>query len=156
MTLNSVVKIKPHHLSISVPDMEQAIAFWSNIFGFRVERRAAIDAIPGKVAFLERDEFRIELWEVMGANPVPESRKEPNSDLRTNGTKHIAFEVPDVQTVLDELVKAGVDIAAVQRDFTQPMAYEEDSSTAANPSRKPAVAAFIRDPAGTLIELITP
>jgi hypothetical protein len=50
----------------------------------------------------------------------------------------------------------GVDIAAVQRDFTQPMVQEENPSTGADRSRKPAVAAFIRDPAGTLIELIAP
>ena len=148
--------VKPHHLGISVPDIEEAIAFWSDIFGFRLERRASIDAIPGKVAFLEHDGFRIELWEVDGANPVPESRKEPDSDLRTNGTKHLAFQVPYVQAVLEELVKKGVDIAAVQRDFTQPMVHEENPSMSADQSRKPAVAAFIRDPAGTLIELITP
>ena len=58
--------------------------------------------------------------------------------------------------VLDELVKKGVDIAAVQRDFAQPMVHEENPSMSADQSRKPAVAAFIRDPAGTLIELITP
>jgi methylmalonyl-CoA/ethylmalonyl-CoA epimerase len=156
MTINSLKKMKPHHMSISVPDMEAAIAFWTDIFGFRLEHRASIEAIPGKVAFLEHNNFRIELWEVEGANPVPESRKEPNSDLHTNGTKHIAFQVPDVQTALNELVKKGVDIAAVQRDFTEPMMHEEDPSMDANRSKLPAVAAFIRDPAGTLIELIAP
>lgn len=142
-------------MSISVPDMEEAIHFWTDIFGFRLERSAFIEAIPGKLAFLENNGFRIELWEVEGADPIPESRKEPNSDLRTNGTKHIAFEVPNVQAALDEFVKKGVDIAAVQRDFTQPMIYEADPSMDANRSKRPAVAAFIRDPAGTLIELIT-
>jgi catechol 2,3-dioxygenase-like lactoylglutathione lyase family enzyme len=142
-------------MSISVPDIEVAISFWTDIFGFKLEHRASIDAIPGKVAFLEHDAFRIELWEVECANPVPESRKEPNSDLHTNGTKHIAFQVPDVQAALDELVKKGVDIAAVQRSFTEPMIHEKDPSMDANKSKRPAVAAFIRDPAGTLIELIT-
>jgi len=75
--------------------MEEASTFWTEIFGFRLERCASIDAIPGKVAFLEKDGFRIELWEVEGSNPVPESRKGPDSDLRTNGTKHIAFQVPE-------------------------------------------------------------
>jgi catechol 2,3-dioxygenase-like lactoylglutathione lyase family enzyme len=147
-------KLKPHHLSISVPDMEKAINFWKDIFGFNLEHSASIDAIPGKVSFLERDGFRIELWEVENALPVPGARKDPNSDLRTNGTKHIAFEVPDVQAALDELVKKGVDIAAVQRDFTQPMIHEADPSMDANQSKRPVVAAFIRDPAGTLIEII--
>jgi methylmalonyl-CoA/ethylmalonyl-CoA epimerase len=155
MTLNALKEIKPHHMSISVPDMEAAIAFWTDIFGFTLERRASIKVIPGKIAFLEHDGFHMELWEVEGANPVPESRKEPNSDLRTNGTKHIAFQVPDVQAALDELIKKGVGIAAVQRDFTEPMMHEDDPSMAANRVKKPAVAAFIHDPAGTLIELIT-
>jgi methylmalonyl-CoA/ethylmalonyl-CoA epimerase len=153
---NMLNNLKPHHISISVPDMEESITFWTNTFGFVLEHRATIEAIPGKLAFLENNGFRIELWEVEGAQPVPESRKEPDSDLRTNGTKHIAFQVPDVQEALDELVKRGVDIAAVQRDFTKPMIHEQDPSMDANRSKQPAVAAFIRDPAGTLIELIAP
>jgi methylmalonyl-CoA/ethylmalonyl-CoA epimerase len=155
MTIKSFEKIKPHHMSISVPDLDESIAFWTDIFGFTLEHRAAIDAIPGKLAFLENNGFRIELWEVEGANPVPESRKEPNSDLHTNGTKHIAFQVPDVQAALDELVKKGADVAAVQRNFSEPMMHEDDPTMDANRTKQPAVAAFIRDPAGTLIELIT-
>ena len=154
MTKNIFSDLKPHHLSISVPDMEQAISFWTGIFGFHLEKRASIDALSGKVAFLEKNRFRIELWEIKNAAPVPESRKDPNSDLRTSGTKHVAFQVPDVQAAIDELIKQGVEVASVQRDFTEPMAHEKDPTMDLNHSRKPAVAAFIRDPFGTLIELI--
>ena len=60
---------------------------------------------------------------------MPESRRYPNQDIATHGTKHIAFEVPDVSSTMDYLEERGVDIAM----------------------RDPA---FIRDNSGILIELI--
>ena len=63
----------------------------------------------------------------------------------------MAFRVPDLQSHLPELVKCGVDIAAVQRDPTEPMQGEINPAAA---SERPAFATFIRDPAGTLIELL--
>ncbi len=91
------------------------------------------------------------MWQISGGEPVPASRRDPNSDLRTGGTKHVAFAVPGLQERLGELAKRGVDIAAVQRDPTEPMLPDPDPAA---PGKRPAFAAFIRDPAGTLIELI--
>jgi catechol 2,3-dioxygenase-like lactoylglutathione lyase family enzyme len=63
----------------------------------------------------------------------------------------MAFRVPDLQSHLLELVRRGIDIAAVQRDPTEPMQAEVNPAA---PNGRPAFAAFIRDPAGTLIELL--
>jgi methylmalonyl-CoA/ethylmalonyl-CoA epimerase len=151
MSLPALPHITAHHFSVSVPDLEAAIAWYSDIFGFVVEARFEIDAIPAKAAFLRSPALRLELWQAAGSAPVPEDRKIPNSDLKTCGTKHIAFAVPDLQGRLKELVKRGVDIAAVQRHPHEPM--QPDADPAA-PGKQPAFAAFIRDPAGSLIELI--
>jgi methylmalonyl-CoA/ethylmalonyl-CoA epimerase len=145
-------QIAIHHVSISVPDMEAAIAWYGEIFGFAVEFRFDVEPLSAKGAFLKRAELRLELWQVGGGEPVPESRRDPNSDLRTGGTKHVAFAVPGLQARLVELAKRGVDIAAVQRHPTEPMLPDPD--LAAAPGKRPAFAAFIRDPGGTLIELI--
>jgi hypothetical protein len=50
-----------------------------------------------------------------------------------------------------ELLSRGVDIAAVQRDPTERMQGEVNPAA---PNERAAFAAFIRDPAGTLIELL--
>jgi len=144
-------QVAVHHFSVSVPDLEAAIGWYGDIFGFAIESRFEIASLKAKAAFLKLGDLRVELWQVNGAEPVPQSRREPNSDLRTAGTKHVAFVVTDLQGHLVELVKRGVDIAAVQRHPAEPMLPDPDPAA---PGKQPAFAAFIRDPAGTLIELI--
>ena len=128
----------------AVKQSSDAAAFWQSS-GFEVA------AIPARAAFIRRGALRIELWEASGGATVPPQRREPNSDLLTGGTKHVAFRVTDLQGCLVRLQARGVDIAAVQRHPTEPMRVEEDP---ADPTRGPAFAAFIRDPGGTLVELL--
>ena len=129
------IQLIPHHVGISVPDIEAAIAWYGNMLGFVVDQRVHIPQIPAHVVFLKRDSFRIELFEVEGAAPLPEDRRYPNRDLKTHGTKHLAFAVSDVAATLAELRSKGADIA-----------FE------VNINGKPA--AFIRDIAGNLIEFV--
>ena len=140
-----------HHVAVSVPELERAIEWYQAILGFEVEHRFEVAAIPARAAFIRRGALRIELWEASGGATVPPQRREPNSDLLTGGTKHVAFRVTDLQGCLVRLQARGVDIAAVQRQPTEPMRAEEDPADA---TRGPAFAAFIRDPGGTLVELL--
>jgi methylmalonyl-CoA/ethylmalonyl-CoA epimerase len=140
-----------HHVSISVPDIDAAISWYGEILGFEVHSRFSIEAISAQGAFLKRAAYWLELWQVGAGAQVPAQRRNPDTDLLSGGTKHMAFRVPDLQSHLLELVNRGVDIAAVQRDPTEPMQAEVDPAAA---NRRPAFAAFIRDPAGTLIELL--
>jgi len=141
--------VTPHHVSYSVPDIEAAIRFWRDVFGFELTARFDVAAIGGKGAFLASPALRIELWEVDGAAPVPEERKAPNSDLKTAGTKHLAFQVTDLPAALNRLAEAGIGVVAVQAAPTEPM------RPYAGPVDK-AFSAFIRDPFGSLIELLGP
>jgi methylmalonyl-CoA/ethylmalonyl-CoA epimerase len=147
----AIPDLLPHHVSIAVPDMEQAISWYAAILGFEVELRFHVAGIPADGAFLRRPELRIELWCAHGVQPVPAERRVPDADLRTAGTKHMAFAVPNLQGRLPELVRRGVDIAALQRSPTEPMRPEADPLAAGKP---PVFALFMRDPAGTLIELL--
>jgi methylmalonyl-CoA/ethylmalonyl-CoA epimerase len=140
-----------HHISISVPDIESAIAWYEEIFGFSIEFRMSIENISAQGAFLRRGSLRLELWQMKDVDPVPASRRQPNLDLQTSGTKHMALAVPRLQERLADLVRQGVDIAAVQRDPKQPMLPDPDPLAEGKP---PAFAVFIRDPFGVLIELI--
>ena len=147
--MSLVGRFKPHHVSFSVPDIDRAIQFWQEAFGFELKFRFDVAAIGGKGAFVASPALQIELWEVAGSVPVPEERRQPNTDLKTAGTKHLAFQLDDLPAALKRLDEAGVSIAAVQVSPDQPM------RPYTGPVQK-AFSAFIRDPFGSLIELLGP
>jgi methylmalonyl-CoA/ethylmalonyl-CoA epimerase len=140
-----------HHASISVPDLEVALEWYARVLGFALEHRFELAAIQARAAFVRHESVRIEIWEVAGGVSVPTERREPHSDLHQGGTKHVALLVDDLQSCLERLHAEHVDIAAVQRAVTAPMQPESDPRIRFSEG---AFAAFIRDPAGILIELI--
>jgi len=129
--------LRPHHFGISVPDLDAALLWYQRMLGFELEERLHIAKIPAHIAFVKRGEFRIEIFQVEGAQPLPADRRVPNLDLKTHGNKHMCFEVPSVPQAVAELRAAGADIAF-------------ELAVGGNPT------AFIRDCAGNLIELLEP
>ena len=130
--------LRAHHCGISVPNLEEGIRWYREMLGFAVKGRTKLEAAKAKIAFLTNGEFQIELFEVAGAAPLPDESRFPDSDLRTHGTKHIAFAVADLPSFMGMLKSRGVDVAMDVRTM---------------PDGK---VAFIRDNAGTLIELLEP
>src|SRR6267154_6719336 len=127
--------LKHHHGGISVPDLEASIRWYAEVLDFEVEQRLEIPAIPAKVAMLRRGDLRVELFEVPGAQPLPEERRHPNLDLRTHGNKHLAFAIEDLDSAERELRSRGADIVWVRR-------FEFGANI------------FVRDNSGNLIELV--
>ena len=127
--------LKFHHGGISVPDLAASIAWYRDMLGFEVDCRMAIDAIPAEVAMLKRGPLRIELFEVQGAAPLPDQRRDPQRDPHTHGNKHVAFAVEDVDVMVAELTERGADIVFVGR-----MPF--------------GTFVFIRDNSGNLIEFV--
>jgi methylmalonyl-CoA/ethylmalonyl-CoA epimerase len=128
--------VRPLHVGISVPDIEASIAWYEAMLDFKLVFDQYIDKIPARIAFIKHGDFSIELFEVEGADPLPADRRVPNLDIRTHGTKHIAYAVDDLTALMKTLKSKGVDVAM---DIF-PM--END------------LVAFIRDNSGNLIELI--
>lgn len=102
-------EIKAHHVGISVPNLEDSIAWYGRMLGFEVVRRVSQDAMT--FALLRRGDFHIELFEVADSQPMPEHRRDPTADLGVHGTKHLAFEVDDARAAAAELEAKGADIA---------------------------------------------
>lgn len=124
-----------HHGGVSVPDLAAAIDWYGRILGFVEERRFRIEPADADVVFLRKGPLRFELFEVAGAAPLPDDRRHPPSDLRTHGTKHVAFVVEDLDAFLDEMRTKGADVAMVVRaDYGH--------------------GCFLRDCAGNLIEFV--
>lgn len=130
------ILLKPLHVGISVPDIDASIAWYVQMLGFRLVSDKYFDQLPARIAFLELGDFSIELFQVPGAALLPDDRRVPNLDIRTHGTKHVAYAVEDLYGLMETLKSKGVDVAM---DLF-PM--EGD------------LVAFIRDNAGNLIELI--
>lgn len=126
--------ISHHHVGISVGDAEESAAWYNKMLGFKVIAR--INQAGMKVVHIQRGDCYIELFQVEGAKPLPEYRRDPTKDLGVHGTVHFAFKVADVKTVIKELREKGAEIAM-------------------EPLDTPGVAfAFVRDNSGNCFELI--
>jgi methylmalonyl-CoA/ethylmalonyl-CoA epimerase len=124
-----------HHGGISVPDLDAAIAWWRDVLGFEVERRFPIPAIPAQVVILKNGPLHIELFQVEGAKPLPEERRQPDTDVYTHGNKHVSFAVESVHEFAEQLKARGADIVWVKE-------MEQGANI------------FIRDNAGNLVEFV--
>ena len=129
-----IIDFRTHHMGLSVPDLEASIEWYGNVLGFSVEKRMEMPAIGAKIAWLKRGDFRIELFEMENAAPLPDDRKIPNKDLLTHGWKHLSIEVADAAETLKTLRENGVEIA--MENVVDGVAM-----------------GFIRDNAGNLIEI---
>lgn len=103
------------HAGISVPDLDESIAWYEGVLGFTVERRSTIDSIPAQIAVMINGNLRIELFEVPGAKRATEDRTQPDEDLKTWGNKHVSFAVENVFALADELKARNADIVWVKK-----------------------------------------
>jgi catechol 2,3-dioxygenase-like lactoylglutathione lyase family enzyme len=130
------MQLKPLHVGISVLDMDQALKWYQDVLGFQLLRDDGwVPPLEARACFLEQNGFQVELFQYRNPIPLPEDRLTPNQDLRTVGTKHVAFEVEDMEAMKARLVAAKADIALETQ-----MGREH--------------VLFLRDCCGTLIELI--
>jgi methylmalonyl-CoA/ethylmalonyl-CoA epimerase len=128
-------EISHHHVGISVPNAEESAAWYHKMFGFEVVTRMNQGA-GMTVVHIKRGNCYIELFQVAGAKPLPEYRRDPSADLRVHGLVHFAFQLSDVAAAVKELKAKGAEIAM-------------------EPVDTPGVAfAFVRDNAGNCFELI--
>jgi methylmalonyl-CoA/ethylmalonyl-CoA epimerase len=130
------LQFKPHHFGVSVNNLEESITWYKEVLGFELANRFAVESVPFKAAFVTREGFNVEIFEVEGASSLPESRRVPNEDLKTHGNKHMAFQVEDIKALFAHFKEIGVDIAW----DVFPMGDE--------------FGGFIRDNTGNLIEFV--
>ena len=123
-------ELKPHHGGISVPDLDASIVWYRDMLGFTVDLVMDIPADTGRLAMLKNGDFRVELFEVPGAAPLPDDRRYVEKDIRTHGMKHMAYVVRDVETLIGELRVRGVDIVwDVQEHGGMKAAFVRDNSS---------------------------
>jgi methylmalonyl-CoA/ethylmalonyl-CoA epimerase len=132
----NVAGLRPDHAGISVADLEASIAWYGEMLGFTVDRVVDVPGDAGRVALVRNGDFILELFCIPGAAALPEERRHPATDLRTHGIKHVAYAVPDLRALMDELKAKDVDLVwdVVLHDNT--------------------LCAFVRDNSGNLVEFV--
>jgi catechol 2,3-dioxygenase-like lactoylglutathione lyase family enzyme len=133
--MSSSLEFWHHHGGVSVPNLDESIAWYRDVLGFEVAERIKIPAIPAEIAMMRNGPLHMELFQVEGAQELPAARREPDSDLHTHGNKHVSFAVSNVQEFAAELRRRGADIVWVKE-------------------MKHGSNIFIRDNAGNLIEFV--
>ena len=109
--------LKPHHVAINVPDIDEAINWYSDVLGFTIERRDFIKGFHGRNALLKLGEFRIELFQNEKFIPRPEEQVPPPG-TEMIGFRQLAFSVPDLHKFTELLERKGVDITSKRSDGT--------------------------------------
>ena len=131
--------VRPHHVGVSVADLEQSIAWYETHLGFSLEKTGEVPEDEGRMAMLVSEGgFRVELFELPGAAALPDERRHPATDLRTQGVKHVAYEVDDIEAFTTRLRALGADIVWDLR-------VHDDVKVL-----------FLRDNTGNLVELVEP
>jgi catechol 2,3-dioxygenase-like lactoylglutathione lyase family enzyme len=135
-----------HHTAISTPDLERAVAFYRDAFGFAptldfawdegneaFRRTHAAPETKGRVVMLERGASRLEIFQYEKPVPTRAPGPRPNAD---HGICHLCFEVQDIDAEVGRLRRAGVRFLS----DPVPQAYVK--------------VCYGRDPDGNLFELI--
>ena len=126
---------KALHVGISVGKMEEALDWYRKNLDFELVKDDYVPPLGARICFIRNGDFEIELFQYDEPKPIPEDRLMPTSDLQTIGTKHVAFEVPDMKALKEKFLANGVDIAhEVMMEGNNVM--------------------FVRDNSGVLIEFI--
>jgi len=98
--------MKLHHIGKVVPDLQQALKYYENMFGLKSMGQAVVDPIQKvEVVFVELgfgEDLTIEL-----IRPVDESSPVYEFLKNGGGLHHLCFEVEDVEKSIETLSKKG-------------------------------------------------
>ena len=132
-----------HHVAISVENLDAAVSFYQNAFGFEVvqtsdfNKNKLVDAAIGltdaeaRMAMLKAPNAFVELWEYV--HPQPKDLRSRPCDY---GYPHFALQVSNIDDEYDRLLEAGMTFAGEVVHFN-----------------KETAAIYGKDPFGNIIEL---
>ena len=101
---------KIDHIGIAVPDLEAAIAAYTQLVGVGPSHREVVESDGVETVMFEVGESRIELLGSLG----PDSKIARFLETRGGGIHHVAYGVADVQGTLDRLAADGVRLLDTQ------------------------------------------
>ncbi len=126
-----------NHVAIAVPDLEAAAAVYRNTLGASVSDAVAQPNHGVTTVFIELPNTKIELLEPLGEDSPIASFLERNT---SGGIHHICYEVDDISSARDRLVKDGLRVLG-------------DGEPKIGAHGKPILFLHPKDFNGTLVEL---
>lgn len=95
---------KIDHIGIAVPDLDEAVQSYSQLFGVQPSHREVVASDGVETVMFEVGESRIELLGSLS----PDSKIAGFLEKRGGGIHHVAYGVADVRGTLDRLAADGV------------------------------------------------
>ena len=96
--------IKVDHIGIAVKNIKDALKFYSDILGLKLEGEEVISEQKVKTAFLPIGDTEVELLE----STEPDGPVAKFIERKGEGIQHIAFKVNDIEAALKELEEKGI------------------------------------------------
>lgn len=98
--------MKINHIGIAVPNLEEALKFYTGVLGLKAAGFETVDEQKATVAFVPCGESRLELLE--STSPDGPIGKYIEKNNGRGGIHHIALEVDDIASFLEMLDKQGI------------------------------------------------
>jgi methylmalonyl-CoA epimerase len=95
-----------HHVGVAVADLDDAVRTYERLFGGRLEHRSRVEDQGVEAASLRVGGGRVELLAALG-DDTPVGRFLAK---RGPGMHHVAYEVDDVGSALDQLRRDGAEL----------------------------------------------
>ena len=128
----------PHHVGLTVPDLDKAAAWYQDVLGFDVQTRTSNPETGLQIAMLGKDGFSIELFQMPSCGRLEPVYDDIAGHLPYEGWRHLAFRVDDLEATMAELKERG-------------------AAHAGGPIENAALGftyAFVVDPFGNLVEFL--
>ncbi len=91
-------------MSITVNNLAESIVFYTEVLGFVIYKEFERKDMDARAAFLELDNFYIELWEFQNAKEV----RHRLDDIKVKDIRHIAFKVENLESTTSKLKQKGL------------------------------------------------
>ena len=96
--------LKMNHVAIAVEDIENALGFWQDALGIRLDHVEEVPSQKAKVAFLPVGESEVELVQPTDGD----TGTAKFLATRGPGMHHLCFEVDDIEGMLAALKEKGI------------------------------------------------
>ena len=129
------MKLKFHHIAISVDDITKSENFYSQILGFKKEKFYSDEKV--KICNLQLGRIKLELFEFKNKKSLPKYREKLETDMEVMGVKHFAFTTDKFDNTYNKLKSSNIEIV---RDITKGKTVKRY--------------VFFKDPNGIMFEII--
>jgi methylmalonyl-CoA/ethylmalonyl-CoA epimerase len=94
------------HVGVAVRDLDAAVTLYEDTFGMPVAHRETVDSQGVEAVLLDVGDGHVELLRPLG----PETAVGKFLDKRGEGLHHVAYAVDDIDSTLEQLRSAGVEL----------------------------------------------